>query len=49
MLEAGAAFLLCVFGTGLGHDHALRVEAPEALPALAGNALHVLWSPSSTL
>lgn len=49
MLEAGAAFLLCVFGTGLGHDHALRVEAPEAVPALAGNALHVLWSPSSAL
>lgn len=49
MLEARAAFLLCVFGTGLGHDHELRVEAPEALPALAGNVLHALWLLSSTL
>lgn len=49
MLEAGAAFLLCVFGTHLGHDHELRVEEPEALPALAGYMLPVLWLLSSTL
>lgn len=49
MLEAGAAFLLCVFGTRLGHDHELRVEVPEALPALTGNGLLVLWLLSSTL